>query len=65
MTRHVTQHNFLILSLFLLSTVSLAANLQAAQPDDTAISVKRNSATPKPKILLTPEEAAWLSEHKI
>ena len=65
MTRHVTQHNFLILSLFLLITVSLAANLQAAQPDDTAISVKRNSATPKPKILLTPEEAAWLSEHKI
>ena len=65
MARHVTQHNFLILSLFLLITVFLAANLQAAQPDDTAISVNRNSATPKPKILLTPEEAAWLSEHKI
>ena len=65
MTRHVTQHNFLILPLFLLITVSLAANLQAAQADDIAISVKRNSATPKPEILLTPEEAAWLSEHKI
>ena len=64
MTRHVTQHNFLILPLFLLITVSLAANLQAAQADDIAISAKRNSATPKPEILLTPEETAWLSEHK-
>ena len=65
MATHVRQHNFLILPLFLLITVSLAANLQAAQPDDIAISVKRNSVTSKPKIPLTSEEEAWLSEHKI
>ena len=65
MTRHVREHNFLILPLFLLIIVSLAASLQAAQSDDIAISVERKSVTPKVEIPLTPEEEVWLSEHKI
>ncbi len=65
MVRHIRQHNLLILSLFLLITVSLAASLQAAQPDDTATGVKHDSVTLKTTIPLTPEEKAWLSEHKI
>ena len=65
MTRNVRQYNFLMLPLFLLIIVSPAISLQAAQPDDISINVKQNSATPEPTILLTPEQKAWLSEHKI
>ncbi len=64
MTMHVREHNFL-LPLFLLIAVFLAANLQAAQPNDIVIGVQRKSVTPKVEIPLTPEEEAWLSEHKI
>ena len=65
MTRHVREYDFLILPLFLSMVVFLAANLQAAQPNDIVISVQRKSATPKVEIPLTPEEEAWLSEHKV
>jgi len=65
MTRHVREHNLLILPLFLLITVSMVAGSQAAQPEDIAINVERKSVTPKVEIPLTPAEEVWLSEHKI
>ena len=64
MSKHVKQHNFLVLSLFLFIAVSPAANSQAVQPDHMASSVERKPVAPKPNIWLTPEEKAWLSEHK-
>ena len=63
MIRRVRKHN--ILQLFLFIIVSLSTSLQAAEPDDIAISVESKSVALKPQIPLTPEEATWLGEHKI
>jgi hypothetical protein len=61
----MAKRNYYIITLFLSVILFCASNLRAAQLNDVVITPQNKSASPKQAIPLTPDEAAWLSEHKI